>query len=38
MSRLIFEARRRLPAPPVRQGAITVEAPLPVHLLQPMNL
>ncbi|MGV0627847.1 type VII secretion protein EccC, partial [Mycolicibacter minnesotensis] len=27
MSRLIFEARRRLPVPPVDRGAITVEPP-----------
>ncbi|OYN76031.1 type VII secretion protein EccCa [Mycolicibacterium sphagni] len=40
MSRLIFEARRRLPSPPVRKGAITIEAPpelpraLPASLLR----
>jgi S-DNA-T family DNA segregation ATPase FtsK/SpoIIIE len=27
MSRLIFEARRRLPSPVARKGSITIEAP-----------
>ena len=27
MSRLIFEARRRLPAPVTRKGSIAIEAP-----------
>ena len=38
MSRLIFEARRRLPAPPVRQGAITVEAPPELPRVVPPSL
>ncbi|MCX2710850.1 type VII secretion protein EccCa [Mycolicibacterium sp. J2] len=38
MSRLIFEARRRLPAPEVRKGAITIEAPPTLPRLVPPSL
>ena len=37
MSRLIFEARRRLPVPPVDRGAITVEAPPELPRLVPAS-
>ncbi len=38
MSRLIFEARRRVPAPEVRKGAITIEAPPTLPRLVPPSL
>jgi type VII secretion protein EccCa len=38
MSRLIFEARRRLPVPEVRKGAITIEAPPTLPRLVPPSL
>ncbi|MEH3131539.1 MAG: type VII secretion protein EccCa [Mycolicibacterium neoaurum] len=38
MSRLIFEARRRLPVPEVRKGAITIEAPPSLPRLVPPSL
>ncbi|MHA3024124.1 type VII secretion protein EccCa [Mycobacterium sp. BMJ-28] len=38
MSRLIFEARRRLPAPEVRKGTITIEAPPSLPRLVPPSL
>ncbi|CDQ43467.1 type VII secretion protein EccC [Mycolicibacterium neoaurum] len=38
MSRLIFEARRRLPIPEVRKGAITIEAPPSLPRLVPPSL
>ncbi|SCX21979.1 type VII secretion protein EccCa [Mycolicibacterium fluoranthenivorans] len=38
MSRLIFEARRRIPAPEVRKGAITIEAPPTLPRLVPPSL
>ncbi len=38
MSRLIFEARRRLPQPPVRQGVIAIEAPPELPRVVPPSL
>lgn len=38
MSRLIFEARRRLPAPEARKGTITIEAPPSLPRLVPPSL
>ncbi|CAN5137971.1 type VII secretion system ESX-3 FtsK/SpoIIIE family ATPase EccC3 [soil metagenome] len=38
MSRLIFEARRRLPRPQSRQGAITIEAPPELPRVIPPSL
>ena len=38
MSRLIFEARRRLPAPAVRRGGITVQAPPELARVVPPSL
>src|SRR5436305_13345066 len=38
MSRLIFEARRRLPAPEVRKGTITIEPPPQLPRLVPPSL
>ena len=38
MSRLIFEARRRLPAPQVRQGTITIEPPPELPRVIPPSL
>ncbi len=38
MSRLIFEARRRLPAPETRKGTITIEAPPSLPRLVPPSL
>ncbi|MBY0440910.1 MAG: type VII secretion protein EccCa [Mycobacteriaceae bacterium] len=38
MSRLIFEARRRLPQPATRQGAITIEAPPELPRVVPPSL
>ncbi|MGY4712064.1 type VII secretion protein EccCa, partial [Mycolicibacterium sp. CBM1] len=38
MSRLIFEAHRRLPGPPVRQGAITIEPPPALPRAVPASL
>lgn len=38
MSRLIFEARRRLPGPPTRKQAITIEAPPELPRLVPPSL
>lgn len=38
MSRLIFEAQRRLPPPPTRKGAITIEPPPELPRLVPPSL
>ncbi|CAN5497014.1 type VII secretion system ESX-3 FtsK/SpoIIIE family ATPase EccC3 [soil metagenome] len=38
MSRLIFEARRRLPRPPSRKGTITIEAPPELPRVIPPSL
>jgi S-DNA-T family DNA segregation ATPase FtsK/SpoIIIE len=38
MSRLIFEARRRIPAPSTRKGTITIEAPPELPRLVPPSL
>jgi type VII secretion protein EccCa/type VII secretion protein EccCb len=38
MSRLIFEARRRLPAPQVRKGSITIEPPPELPRVVPSSL
>ncbi|MDI3313397.1 MAG: type VII secretion protein EccCa [Mycobacterium sp.] len=38
MSRLIFEARRRLPPPPVRKGTIVIEAPPQLPRVIPPSL
>jgi ESX secretion system protein EccC len=38
MSRLIFEARRRLPRPPVNKGTITIEAPPELPRVIPPSL
>lgn len=38
MSRLIFEAHRRVPPPPVRQGAITIEPPPELPRMVPPSL
>ena len=38
MSRLIFEARRRLPSPATRKGTITIEAPPELPRVIPPSL
>ncbi|BBY80738.1 type VII secretion protein EccCa [Mycolicibacterium pulveris] len=38
MSRLIFEARRRIPPPPMRKGTITIEPPPELPRLVPPSL
>ena len=38
MSRLIFEARRRLPSPAIRKGSINIEAPPELPRVIPPSL